>query len=224
MVFPGEYVVLTRDPEDIAARYHVPCPDCFVTVSSIPGMTRDDSGSVILARKNDLEIVDRIIYSASMNFPLLSSPEGVSLERINPEAPSGNKSNWHSAAGSSGFATPGYLNSQCVVSEGGEGFVTVEPEIFSPDNDGRNDIIFIRIRPDRPGYIANLSVYSSSGTLVRHLARNEMMAAESVFSWDGISEENMKAPVGIYIIVADLFNPDGESRRIKLPVVLAGSF
>jgi hypothetical protein len=222
LFFPGKYLVLTRDPQDILTRYRVPDPDCLITVNSLPGMTDDDTGRVILARKNDLGIIDRTTYSKDMNFALLTTPDGVSLERINPSGSSDNKNNWHSASSSCGYATPGYINSQNLVPELTDNMVSLFPEIFSPDNDGKEDVLFIRILPDRTGYVSNLSVFTSHGRLVRQLVRNELLSADNTFSWDGITDENLKAPIGIYIIRIDLFTPDGTVKHFMKPAVLGG--
>jgi len=224
LFFPGRYIVLTRDPSDILSRYNVPDPDCFIKMASMPGMTDDENGTVTLAKKNDLTIIDRIIYSKDMNFALLTSTDGVSLERINPAESSDIKSNWHSAAESCGYATPGYINSQNLDPCLTDNIVSLFPEIFSPDNDGKDDILFIRFRPDRPGFVANASVYTPYGRLVRQLVRNELVSTDGTFSWDGITDENSKAPVGIYIIRIDLFTPDGTVKHFMKPTVLGGRF
>ena len=50
----------------------------------------------------------------TFNFALLDSEKGVSLERISPESPTADEGNWHSAASTVGFATPGLPNSQFI--------------------------------------------------------------------------------------------------------------
>jgi hypothetical protein len=187
-------------------------------------MTNDENGTVILARKNDLEIIDRVNYSKDMNFALLASPDGVSIERVNPGESSERKSNWHSASASCGFATPGYINSQNMEPGISDNTITLSPEIFSPDNDGKDDVLFIRILPDRPGYVANASVYNSNGLLMRQLFRNELISTDDLFSWDGITDKDTKAPIGIYIIRVELFTPDGAVKHYTKPTVLGGSF
>jgi len=224
LFFPGQYLVLTKGPSDILSRYSVPNPDCFIKMASMPGITNDDNGMVILARKNDLLIIDKVTYSKEMNFALLTSPDGVSIERINTEESSEIKSNWHSAAGSCGYATPGYINSQNMKHGLTDNTITLFPEIFSPDNDGKDDVLFILIRPDRPGYVVNASVYSPDGRLVRQFVRNELVSMDDTFSWDGITDQTMKAPIGIYIIRIDLFTPDGVIKHFTKPAVLGGRF
>jgi len=66
-----------------------------------------------------------------MQFPLLIYYDGVALERINPDVSSNDENNWHSAAESVGFGTPGYKNSQFVSNIITDDNIVIEPEIFS---------------------------------------------------------------------------------------------
>ena len=74
----------------------------------------------------------------------------MSLERVNPNRPSNERSNWHSAAASVGYATPAYKNSQysddLYTDE-----ITIEPAYFSPDNDGFQDLLDICFNFKNPG-------------------------------------------------------------------------
>ena len=223
LFFPGDFLALTSDPGNIILHYRVPFLDRIWKMERMPGMN-DESGTLVIARKNDLTEIDRIDYSKEMQFPLLTSFQGVSLERINPSGSSLSKGNWHSAAESSGFATPGYRNSE-VVPEGIDGHeIQLIPEIFSPDNDGKDDILFINFHLDRPGFMANIAIYDDRGRVVRNLVRNEMVAPETGFSWDGITDQNRKAPIGIYIVKIDFFNPDGTVKAFKKVAVVAGRY
>ena len=64
----------------------------------------DDIGDVIILNSQGA-IIDEVKYSDKWHFPLISNTEGVSLERINYDAPSV-KDNFHSAATSAGYGTP----------------------------------------------------------------------------------------------------------------------
>jgi hypothetical protein len=76
-----------------------------------------------------------------MHFQLLNSFEGVSLERLSEAMPTSQQSNWHSASEASGFATPGIANSQSISIENMGGVFELSTSIFSPDNDGMDDVI-----------------------------------------------------------------------------------
>ena len=97
---------------------------------------------------------------------MLNYISGVSLERLGFDRLTHDKSNWHSAAEGVGFATPGYLNSQYNPTKLEEE-VSVEPEIFSPDNDGNDDVVNISYQFSTSGFVGTINVYDSNGRLVR---------------------------------------------------------
>jgi hypothetical protein len=221
LFFPGEYIVLTKNPLNIMKFYHTPFPDVFVKLSSFPSFC-EENGIVVIARRNDDTIIDKVKYSVTMHYPLLHNTEGVSLERISPSRPSDDACNWHSASGTCGYATPGYLNSQTMIPENADEFITIFPKLFSPDNDGYHDIMNIYFHLDSQGYLVNISIYDSRGKMVRQLARNVFISPQGELSWDGIDDNRRKADTGIYIIFLEMIKPDGTVKRFKKAVVLGG--
>ena len=221
LCFPGDYFVLTRDPRDIQSRYFTPTQDVFIELKSMPSY-QDDQDVVVIARKNDGIIIDEVKYSKEMFFPLLNYTDGISLERINPILPSKEKSNWHSASESCGFATPGYKNSQYRGSFSGEDWVTIIPSIFSPDNDGKDDFLSLVLHPDRPGYYVTITVFDTKGRKARQLVNNRLLSAEEQIVWDGTDDNRQKATLGIYILYVEFLHPDGNKKLVKKAVVLAG--
>jgi len=153
-------------------------------------------------------------YDAKMHSAMLNSASGVSLERISPERPAGEVTNWHSAAETAGFGTPGYKNSQFDDGKS-DNEITIDPEVFTPDNDGKNDYLNIRYKFDEAGYVANVYIYSSSGKFVRRLANNVTIGTEGAFSWDGKDENNKLSNAGIYVIVVEIFNLQGKTKQYK---------
>jgi flagellar hook assembly protein FlgD len=94
--------------------------------------------------------------------------------------------------------------------------------LFSPDNDGYNDVLNISYKLDEPGKAANVYIYDSKGRLIRHLIRNEQLAQDGTLSWNGINDDNEKAPIGIYVVYVELFNLSGKVNKYKLSCTLAG--
>ncbi|MCX6250287.1 MAG: lamin tail domain-containing protein [Bacteroidetes bacterium] len=219
--FPGNYFVLTVNPEDIMDRYMTPGEFAFITLSDLPSLGKDE-GIVVITRKTTGEIIDRVNYSKDMQFELLISTAGVSLERMNPSIPSIEKNNWHSAGSSCGYATPGYQNSQNISTGLISGIIRVTPQIFSPDNDGKNDVLVINIQPDEPGFICNLTMYDDRGRIVRQLVKNRLLSGNDHFTWDGVDDNGRKAAIGIYVLYLELLKPDGKVKRFKNAVVLGG--
>jgi hypothetical protein len=159
-----------------------------------------------------------------MHFPLLSTVDGVSLERISSEKQTQDKQNWHSAAQSIGFATPTYQNSQYSNFLYLEDPITISPDIFSPDNDGYNDNLSINYQFSTSGYVANVQIFDSKGKLMKTLVRNELLGTKGSFIWNGIDESNQKALIGIYIVYIEVFDMNGNTKSYKKTAVLGGKF
>jgi len=179
----------------------------------------NDSGSVILLRNN--QIVDMVSYEKDWQFSLLDSPDGKSLERIDPFGKSNDKNNWHTASETIGFATPGGKNSQIMYGEN-DGVVSLTKSIFSPDNDGFEDVLQINYSMIDLGKVATLTIYDDRGRLIKTITRSELIGNEGTFTWDGVNENNTKASIGQYILVFEAFDINGGLFMKKLPFVLAG--
>lgn len=220
LILPHDYVVFTTDTAAINAHYRTTNPAGLVQADKIPSMN-DADGSIALALKTG-EIIDNFAYTDKMHYPLLTNVEGVSLERISPELPSNLTSNWHSAAQSVGYATPAYQNSQFGNIEPSSSEILLSPEVFSPDNDGKDDYLVISYKFDEPGYNARVTVYDATGRLMRKLVNNELCGVTGAFTWDGITDDRTKAPIGRYIIYVEIFDLQGKVQRFKKTAVLAG--
>lgn len=179
-----------------------------------------DDDVVTLSDKNSI-VIDNLIYTSKMHFPLLVSSKGVSLERIDFNRPTSDKTNWNSASEAVGFATPAYKNSQYLLADGGSG-VSITNPLFSPDNDGYYDVLNINYKLDEIGKVANIYIYDSKGRQVRYLIRNQQLQQEGTLSWNGINDDNEKAPIGIYVVYIELFNLSGKLNKYKLSCTLAG--
>jgi hypothetical protein len=166
------------------------------------------------------KIVDEVTYSDKWHFALISNTEGVSLERIDYNAPS-LQNNFHSAATSVGYGTPGYKNSQFRIDQQVQGDITVTPEVFSPDNDGMDDFATISYNFPSPGYVANITIFDASGRPVRYLQKNSLSGIKGSYTWDGLGEKQQKLSQGIYIIYTEIFNTEGKKKQFKNTIVLA---
>ncbi len=220
LMFPGEYLVITKETSTLPLMYPFTHTDRLLEVKGIPDFSSDDE--VFLITPDSL-VSDHFIYDESLQYQLLTTYDGVSLERISFDRPSSDITNWHSAAESAGFATPGYLNSQSELSLGTDESFQVETEIFSPDNDGYKDVTTFSYKMTEPGFAGDIRIYDSEGRFVRHLMKNELLGATGSISWDGFSEEKQKASIGIYVIYFEAFNPSGTTVKSKKTCVLAHS-
>src|SRR4030095_8407134 len=218
-VFPGDYVVITEDLGSLQLNYLVQSPDAVIELSSLPSYP-DDEGDIILLNGQG-GIVDEVKYRDDWNFKLINNPEGVALERIDPSGPSQVASNWHSAASTAGYGTPTYKNSQYHQTQPIDATIEVAPKIFSPDNDGYEDITTIRYKVPDPGYVANITIYDAEGRPVRYLVKNGILGTGGQWNWDGLDEKGNKLPIGTYIIYTEIFNLRAKKQHFKNTVVLA---
>ncbi len=221
LLLPGEYIVFTPDPENLILEYPLGKKENFLYVESLPSYA-NSSGSVILIDAIG-QVFDRFDYLESYQFPLLVTYKGVSLERMSFTRPTNDASNWASASEQVGFATPGYLNSQ-YLPENTASTVKFElqKEVFSPDNDGFEDVLYINYRMDEPGFVATIRIFDRHGRLVRTLANNLLLGTTGTIAWDGITDDRTKARIGPHIIYIESFRPEGRVESVKIPCIVAG--
>ncbi len=219
LILPEEFCAVSEDIQFLSDNYYIMYPENLYEVDDIPSMP-DDEGTIIISDRYQ-NYIDEVSYTDDQHYSLLSDDDGVSLERINYDSPSGEESNWHSAAQDAGFATPGYVNSQYSSEVVSESMISAQPEVFSPDNDGVDDRLTISYKLDEPGYTATIAVYGSAGNFVTYIANNKMLGVEGNLFWDGIDNGNNVCPPGIYIIYIEMFNLTGGKIVEKIPVVIS---
>jgi len=218
-IFPGDYIVETEDADNLALQYLVKNPENVLLLSSPPSFP-DDEGTVV-ALNFQGNVVDEVKYKDDWHFKLIDNAEGVSLERIDPDGTSQDETNWHSAASTAGYGTPTYKNSQYKLVQSINAAIAISPNVFSPDNDGRDDIATVQYAVTEPGYIANVTIFDAAGRPVRNLVRNGILGLSGYWNWDGLDDKGLKLPVGTYIIFSEIFNLQGKKQKFKNTVVLA---
>ena len=218
-IFPGDYLVITEDLASLEMNYLVRDPGAVILLSSLPSYP-DDEGDILLLNAQG-NIVDEVKYSDGWHFKLIDNPEGVSLERIDPSGSSQDPANWHSAASTAGYGTPTYKNSQYKQAQPIDASIGITPKIFSPDNDGHDDVATIQYKVSGSGYVANITIYDAQGRPVRYLVKNGILGSDGQWNWDGLDEKGNKLPVGTYIIYTEIFNLQAKKQQFKNTVVLA---
>ncbi|MBU6159269.1 MAG: lamin tail domain-containing protein [Bacteroidetes bacterium] len=215
---PEEYLVFTQDTQYILHAFPVRNPAALRRSSSLPSMP-NDKGTIVLLDGEGKEM-DALAYESSWHFPLIKNTEGVSLERIHPDKPNV-ADNWMSAAQSSAYGTPGKPNSQHNASRPQKENITLSATIFSPDQDGVEDLLWIHYQFPEGGYVMNIQIFDVAGQRVRILQRNSVGGISGSFRWDGLDEQQQPLPMGHYLIVTEAFNLQGKKKRFLNTVVLA---
>ena len=104
----GSYIVVTKDPDALAAAYPDAPRETFVK-ANLPRLL-NQSGLIGLLLGDDGLVVDLLHYDSSLLPKGMKSKAGIALERKDYQAIE-EAGNWHAAARSAGFATPGQKNS-----------------------------------------------------------------------------------------------------------------
>lgn len=225
LLFPGQYLVLSENIYDVQTQYpaQTDLTRCL-QMDNIPSMNVD--GDVVVLTDLSFTVIDMLVYHSDWHFPLLQETKGVTLERIDFDRNTQDATNWHSASEESGYGTPTQKNSQFnPAGTADDGAVTITTEVFSPDNDGYQDVVTINYLFSTPGLVANVTIYDSRGRLVRTLVKSELLGTEAgAFSWDGTMDDRSKARVGTYVIFFEAFDTQGNVKQYKRVCVLAGKF
>ena len=99
--------------------------------------------------------------------------------------------------------------------------ISISPEIFSPDGDGFDDACFINYRFDEAGYTMNVYIFNVAGQLVRHLVKGELVGQEGSTLWNGLDDNGNRVPIGVYVVMTEVFSFDGKVKQFKNAAVVA---
>jgi len=223
VLLPQSYLAVCEDADSVR-NYHQ-CPVESNIISTSWSALNNESATLVLCNAAKDTIYDELTYNVKWHHILVKNPKGVALERINPLLPTQDQTSWHSASSETNYGTPGYKNSQyreIVTEETPEKQVWLEPEAFSPDNDGIDDICFIRYKTETNGYVANVLILNPVGVKVYEVARNVLLSSEGFLTWDGRTDSGKNANVGIYVLYFEMFNPqNGKRKQFKIPIVVS---
>ncbi len=215
---PNSYLALTKDTNGVFLWFTIECPGCFLQMEKFPSFNNDEDYVVLL--NNELEVIDELFYTEDLHLPVFHDREGISLERISFTAPTNEATNWHSASSLSGYGTPGYQNSQAGDGLAENATISFEPESFSPNGDGYNDEYLIRFQLDKPGYLCNVRIFDAAGRPITQLAQNSVLGTDEKLVWDGTDENGQVQKLGVYVVMVELYDLNGNITRYKDGVIL----
>ncbi len=107
--------------------------------------------------------VDRVAFNDQMHMEGIDDTRGISLERVAWDRPGLDPANWHSAASIVGYATPGSPNSQREPDLPFMEILDVKPKVFSPDNDGYQDLLGISLGSMEQGSVIRFVDHRHNG-------------------------------------------------------------
>ena len=220
IIEPKQFIALTENPEVLNNHYPGIDPKNIMKIDDLPSFN-DDDGKVILMNTYG-ELIDFFQYSNSYHSDFLQDPEGVSLERISFEGPSDNPNNWQSAASTSGYATPGKMNSQVSKGMTQNAEVIIDPKVFSPGNNGFRDFTTIKCKLPNTGNMASIKILDATGRIIKTIISHESIGSEDVFKWEGLDDNGQEVREGYYIVYLEIYNFSGVKKLIRKKVVVGG--
>jgi hypothetical protein len=215
-LLPKSYVALCKQREVTLQQYICKDESRLLECDSLPDFAIGEG--IIHLTDRSLRPIDKFAYTEEMHYPKLLTTKGVSLERLYPDMPTQDESNWRSAAEDAGFGTPGYQNSQS-----GSALETNEfeiiPNVFSPDNDGFEDFAEIICSFKEEENRTTVTIYNNHGHPIKHLANNVLCGAKARFRWDGDDDRLQSAPAGMYVVQIESWNLRSQKALRKRIVV-----
>jgi hypothetical protein len=208
----GAYVLLSKDMEGVKPFYFISSPDALYELK-LPVLA-NTSATLVLFRETDGLVIDEVNYSAKWHAASVKDQKGVALERIDPDAPTREMSNWISATAIAGYGTPGYQNSQYKKEDNPA--THIEPPVLSPDG-----LYRIRYQLTHPNYHCRAYVYDLNGRRVAEIANHQLMSLEGEVVWNGNGADGRHLLTGLYIIYMELYNyTNGQRIQYKKPFLV----
>jgi hypothetical protein len=212
-ILPGAYYVVTTNRGKIITGFPNAVPENIFEIQSLPSMP-DDRGHLLLLNRQ-MELIDEVIYTDNMHYALLSVREGISLEKVRPGVSSAESINWHSASESSGWGTPGAVNSVFSPSPDNGDRISFSSDRISPDNDGFEDVLVMDIDAAGAGNVITVSIFDERGGFVRRIAENYLAGEKATLVWDATADDGSMVNRGIYIVFIELFDSKGKKHSWK---------
>ncbi len=193
---PGEFVVVA---EFLGELDTCGCP----VVVPADWRSFNNDGDAVQIRDAESLAVDSFYYDPD-DYPCIDY--GVSLERIDVDAPSTDPSNWGCCRTAS---TPCRENSLWQLEFTAEVSVEVSPNPFDPEVE--NSSIKVSAPVDA---VVELRIYDLRGRLVRDFGET------SLTTWDGRNDRGEPVPTGAYVVVAQV-EQGGKVEHHRVPIAVA---
>ncbi|HCY75900.1 MAG TPA: hypothetical protein DHV28_08250 [Ignavibacteriales bacterium] len=219
IVPPKLFFVLFSDSSSINHFGLIEYPYKNIVGTSSLGLV--NTGELILLKDARGNVIDSVFYSSSWNNKNIAFTKGKSLEKINPGLSGNDPLNWSTSVNSLG-GTPGNQNSVFAENLNQAANLSVNPNPFSPDNDGFEDFSLINYNLSQAIAQVRIKIFDSKGRLVRTLLNNRASGSSGSVIFDGLDDAGYSLRMGIYIIFLEALNDNsGVVETIKSTVVVA---
>ncbi len=212
MILPKDFLVITGDSSFFDFYPGIDSNRALVD-GKFPNLNNDKDSLFLVDLSGT--IIDDLAYTSSWG-----GRNGHSLERIRPENPAADSTNWSTSVAAVG-STPGNQNSIFLHVKSANNCLTIFPNPFSPDGDGKDDFVTFTIQGKSSTSVAELRIFDATGRIIRTLLANQPIGSKYECIWDGREKNGKILPMGIYIAYLELFVHHKKEKSIKKAFVLA---
>lgn len=224
---PGGFLVVASDTGILSRYAYLRARDSSVVLLALARSSlnlNNDADELVLLDASGA-MVDSVRYAADWHNPALASTTGRSLERLNPSFPAALPSSWSSCALEIG-GTPGRRNSLSTELppqlSGDEAQLVVQPNPFSPDGDGYEDVCVIGYRLPAAVNVMRLRAYDTRGRLLRSIASGAPAGRSGQVVWDGRDDGGSRVRIGMVVLLLEAVDQhDAVVSAAKAVVVVA---
>jgi len=182
-------------------------------------LSLNSTSGVVWVSASAQATIDSVRYDAEFHYPSVRDRRGVSLERIALGGSSVDPRNWGSHAGPLG-GSPGQPNSIVHDSKpSSDSVVELYPNPFSPDNDGHEDVVGIRLAMPDPGWLTKVAIFDRYGRKVRTLADGERIGLSHEIFWNGLDDQNRRVFTGFYVVLVETWHVEQRKSQVYKKVV-----
>ncbi|MCK5821166.1 MAG: lamin tail domain-containing protein [Bacteroidales bacterium] len=219
LLFPEEYLVVSNDKNWMKRLYPDMPLENHVVRKDLPAFI--NSGGKIRILNSDQIVLDEIRYDPNWHNQRIKDHHGISLERLSFSVSGLDSNNWFSSSLLSGFATPGYKNSQSISDTLHEAnSIWLQNSVFGPDLNATQSLAIIHFRMHQIGYFGQIEVRNQAGLLIKKIQNWNLLPLQGQFIWDGLDCDGSSVDSGIYILLFSYRHPDGSRGRWKKAVAI----
>ncbi|MEX0980503.1 MAG: lamin tail domain-containing protein [Bacteroidales bacterium] len=198
LLFPDAKVVFAINSRALREEWELVPDVAVVEVADWPRLS--NGGACVQLTDRSGAVIDECCYHDSLHHDLVGVTTGVALERIHSGSCASLSQCWTSAAASVNYGTPGMLNSHSRLPSEPATFLEIYPEVFSPDNDGFEDMLEIRLQDPGEYRLIDIFITDLNGIRVREIVFRGITGGGDIYSWDGLDDNGNIVLPGIYVV------------------------
>lgn len=194
LIAPSEIIAFTKDVEWISSIYD---KHGKILLTDLPACNNDEDDILLINEQGN--IIDKLSYNDNWHYSALNSNENVSLEKLDPTTDN-NSRNWFSASSTSGYGTPGLVNSNFGNELDTRSVISIDNEVITPNNDGQGDFLCININLKETGWSGSVEVIDGAGITIHTVTKNYLFGASNKMYWNCESSVKSVVKAGIYVL------------------------